>query len=103
MLTLFDTLLESKEKKKEILVVLYDLSSAFDTVSHEILLTKLQLYGLNKHVVKWVKSYLEHRKQIVTVCGQMSSTVKPRNLLILGPSKIVPQIEISADCECYCM
>ena len=30
-------------------------------------------------------------------------TVKPRNLLILGPSKIVPQIAKSADCKCYCM
>ena len=55
------------------MVILYDLSSAFDTVSHEVLLTKLQLYGLNKHAIKWVKSYLEDRKQIVTVCGQMSS------------------------------
>ena len=31
------------------------------------------------------------------------NTVKPRNLLILGLSKIVPQIAKSADCECYCM
>ena len=30
-------------------------------------------------------------------------TVKPRILLILGPSKIVPQIAKSTDCECYCM
>ena len=31
------------------------------------------------------------------------NTVRPRNLLILGRSKIVPQIAKSADCECYCM
>ena len=30
-------------------------------------------------------------------------TVIPRNLLVLGPSKIVPQIAKSADWECYCM
>ena len=36
MLTLFDTLLEAKEKRKEILLILYDWSSAFDTVNHEI-------------------------------------------------------------------
>ena len=75
MLTLFDTLLEAKETKKEILVVLYDLSSAFDTVSHDILLTKLQIYGLNNHAIKWIKSYLEDRQQMVTVCGQMSNMV----------------------------
>ena len=73
MLTVFDTLLEEKEKKKEIMLILYDLSSAFDTVNHEILLTKLQLYGLNEHAIKWMKSYLQNRKQIVTVCGKFSS------------------------------
>ena len=30
-------------------------------------------------------------------------TVKPCNLLISGPSKIVLQITKSTDCECYCM
>ena len=45
LLTLFDTLLEAKEEKKEILILLYDLSAAFDTVSHHILLEKLCLYG----------------------------------------------------------
>ena len=75
MLTLFNDLFEAKEKKKEILVVLYDLSSAFDTVSHEILLNKLQIYGLNKHAIKWLKSFLENRKQMVTVSGKKSNTL----------------------------
>ena len=74
MLTVFDSLLEAKDMEKEILVVLYDLSSAFDTVSHEILLTNLKIYGFNEHSIKWVKSYLENRKQMVTICGQLSST-----------------------------
>ena len=73
MLTLFDTIYEGKEMKKEILVVLYDLSSAFDTVSHEILLKKLKIYGLNEHAIKWIKSYLENRKQMVTISGKLSS------------------------------
>ena len=74
MLTLFDSLLEEKEKKKEILVVLYDLSSAFDTVCHKVLLNKLKMYGFNKNAIKWMSSYLEERKQMVTVDGQTSST-----------------------------
>ena len=74
MLPVFDSLLEAKDMKKEILVVLYDLSFAFDTVSHEILLTKLKIYGLNEHAIKWVKSYLDNRKQMVTIYGQLSST-----------------------------
>ena len=74
LLTLFDTLLEAKNDKKEILLLLYDLSSAFDTVNHEILISKLQLYGFDKSAISWIKSYLNNRKQVVTVSGQISTT-----------------------------
>ena len=73
LLTLFYSILEAKEAKKEILVLLFDLSSAFDTVSHEVLLTKMEIYGFNKHALKWLKSYLEGRKQFVTISEKMSS------------------------------
>ena len=76
LLTLFDSIMEAKEAKKEILVLLYDLSSAFDTVSHEVLLTKMEIYGFNKHALKWLKSYLEGRKQCVTISGKISSALE---------------------------
>ena len=41
LLTLFDTILEAKEMKKEILVILYDLLPAFDTMPYQILIEKL--------------------------------------------------------------
>ena len=59
--------------KKEILVILYDLSAAFDTVSHQILVEKLQMYGFCKLAIKWMESYLGNRKQIVEISGKMSS------------------------------
>ena len=71
---MFDTLHEAKDQKKNAIVVLYDLSSPFDTVCHETLLTKLQMYGLTEHSVKWIRSYLENRIQMVTVGGEVSST-----------------------------
>ena len=40
LLTLFSELLEAKENKKEVALVMYDLSAAFDTISHEILCEK---------------------------------------------------------------
>ena len=49
LLTLFDTLLEAKEKKKEVALLLYDLSAAFDTVKPQVLLDKLKIYGSTKH------------------------------------------------------
>ena len=61
LLTLFDSLLEGKENRKEIMVILYDLSAAFDTVSHDILLEKLKAYGFDDSSLKWMKSYLQDR------------------------------------------
>jgi len=73
LLTLFDTLLEAKEMGKEVLIILYDLSAAFDTVPHQILIEKLRLYGFGQLTIKWMESYLSNRKQFVEVAGKRSS------------------------------
>jgi hypothetical protein len=73
LLTLFDTLLEVKEMGKEILIILYDLSAAFDTVPHQILIEKLRLYGFCQLTIKWMESYLSNRKQFVEISGKRSS------------------------------
>ena len=71
--TLFDTLLDAKENKKEILLLLYDLSAAFDCISHEMLIKKMEIYGFSEHAIKWLKSYLDSREQLVAMSGKMSS------------------------------
>ena len=73
LLTLFDSLLEAKEKRKEIMVLLYDLSSAFDTVGHQVLQEKLHIYGFNDLSMEWIRSYLNNRKQMVEISGKVSS------------------------------
>ena len=73
LLTLFDTILEAKEMKKEIMIILYDLSAAFDTVPHQILMEKLRLYGFCQLAMKWIESYLSNRKQFVEISGKRSS------------------------------
>ena len=44
-----------------------DFAKAFDTVNHDILLSKLNHYGIRGTVLQWFQSYLSSRKQTVRV------------------------------------
>ena len=50
-----------------------DLQKAFDTVDHNILVSKLEYYGARGIVKNWFSSYLHNRKQFVTINGFKSS------------------------------
>ena len=54
-------------------VTFVDLKRAFDTVNHEILLQKLELYGIHNKEMKWFCSYLTNRKQCCKVNGKISN------------------------------
>ena len=70
-------------------MILLDLQKAFDTVNHSILLMKLSAAGLGDDILRWFKSYLSDRQQLVDVSGTHSGTAPiscgvPQGL-ILGP------------------
>jgi len=54
-------------------LVFLDLKKAFDTVLHNILIKKLEHYGIRKTFNKLIKSYLQGRKQFLTINGYQSS------------------------------
>ena len=56
-------------------IILIDLSKAFDTLDHGILLSKLQYYGITRIELKVFHNYLSERTQYVDYLGISSDTL----------------------------
>jgi hypothetical protein len=86
-------------------LVLLDLSAAFDTVDHDILLRRLKtLYGINGTAIQWFRSYLTGRSQYVRrgsvkssivrlVCGVPQGSVLGPVLFVLYTANLIRLIE----------
>ena len=62
------------DKKENVLLLLLDLSAAFDTINHDLLLKKLyRSFGIMETALHWLKSYLGNRTFKVTVKKGSSS------------------------------
>ena len=59
------------ESKRVVGVVFVDFMKAFDMVSHNILLQKLENTGIGGDFLLWLKDYLANRKQFVSIDGQI--------------------------------
>ena len=70
---LLDKVIQSLSKKEHVIALFMDLSKAFDTIDHDILLYKLNNYGIRGIVLSWLKSYLSNRQQFVSINNVESS------------------------------
>ena len=72
-LLLFNDINTAIDNQHEFVLVLLDLSAAFDTIDHKILINRLEnKYGISGLALEWLRSYLQERPQRVIVNGTYS-------------------------------
>ncbi len=67
-----EDLLSAVDKGKQVDLTILDFSKAFDVVPHHRLMVKLEHYGIRGETRRWIKKFLENRKQRVVVNGDAS-------------------------------
>ena len=72
LIQMYDQWIEEMEENKLVGIMMIDLSAAFDMVDHKLLIKKLELFGLEGEVIKWMTGYLSGRKQSVCIDGCFS-------------------------------
>ena len=55
------------DKGECVSAIFMDFSRAFDTLNHDIMITKLKIYNFSREVLKFMQSYLKNRKQRVKI------------------------------------
>ena len=121
LLKVFDDCFMAMDMQRGTVLVTLDISAAFDTIVHDILLHRLELsFGIAGKFLEWIRSYLLDRKQFVKIGDSVSATVNltagvPQGS-VLGPllfcayvsamSSVIPQNvlyhQYADDTQLYC-
>jgi hypothetical protein len=74
--TLISNIREKVDKKHFVIPVFLDLSKAFDTINHQLLLIKLKFYNFDDSTIALIENYLSNRTMIVKLNGSLSKSAK---------------------------
>ena len=75
ILSVTDDLLKAMDEKKISILVLTDMSKAFDGIKHDMLLYKLRSLGVSPSALEWFESYLKGRYQHVCIGDVVSQSL----------------------------
>ena len=91
LLTLTDDLRRHLDQGGSALLILLDLSAAFDTVDHELLACRLATAGIQGLALKWLISFLQDLTQTVMI-GEEKSRQHPLNCRVPQGAILSPML-----------
>ena len=95
LILLVDKITEALDRGECVIGIFLDFSKAFDTVDHNVLMMKLEKYGIKGKALQWFCDYLSNRTQYVTYNNHMSNKEK----ITCG----VPKAPYWVHCSFYCI